>query len=248
MIRATGVTHKYADSEVLSNINLTVEKGECVCVMGSSGGGKTTLLRGISGLMRPTKGTVELFGTDFYAADQRVQDDIRKRIGVVFQAAALFDYLNVRDNVLFGIERQRRMTKADKDELAQERLEVVGLKDAGSKMPGELSGGMRKRVGVARALASNPELLFFDEPTAGLDPVTAYSIDSLIVEVNEKMHTTSIVVTHELASVMRVATRVVFLSEGKILLDDSPANFRRTHLPEISELISKATAMELSGG
>ncbi|MFN8139265.1 MAG: ATP-binding cassette domain-containing protein [Fimbriimonadales bacterium] len=245
MIRVSKLTQRFGVAEVLTDINLNIEKGERVCVMGSSGGGKTTLLRCMSGLLRPTEGSVELFGSEFYSLGQHDQQEIRKKIGVVFQGSALFDYLNVRNNVVFGIQRHRKLSNRECDEIADARLSVVGLKDAASKMPAELSGGMKKRVGLARALASEPELLFYDEPTAGLDPVTAYSIDALIKDVNENLHTTSVVVTHELSSVMRIASRVLFLSEGRIIADDVPEEFSKTKIAEIRELLDRANAKEI---
>ncbi len=246
MIRVRELSHRFGDHQVLSDISLQIEKGELVCVMGASGGGKTTLLRCMSGLLRPDSGSVELFGVDFYRASQSERLEIQKKVGVVFQASALFDYLNVRDNICFGVARQRKLNREQREKVARDKLAVVGLPGIEDQMPDELSGGMKKRVGVARALASEPELLFYDEPTSGLDPITAYSIDALIKQVASDLHTTSIVVTHELASVLRIAARVIFLYEGRIIADGRPQEFVNTKDARIREMIEKAEAETLA--
>lgn len=242
MIRVSCLSHNFGENEVLKGISLEVASREIVCVMGSSGGGKTTLLRCMAGLLRPTSGTVELFGKDFYGASESVQSEIRKQIGVVFQGSALFDYLNVRDNVIFGKVRQQKMSEPEQSALVRERLATVGLRDIETLMPSELSGGMKKRVGLARALASDPQLLFYDEPTSGLDPVSAYAIDALIDSVSKQTGATSVVVTHEVASAMRIGTRIVFLHGGEVIEDCTPAAFQRTSDERIIEVLEKSAS------
>lgn len=245
MIRVRDLTHRFGDKTVLEGISLDVNKGETVAVMGVSGGGKTTLLRCMAALLRPTSGLVELFGKNIYESSDRELEEIRRKVGVVFQGAALFDYLSVTDNILFAVQRHQRLGKQEQRELVTRLLETVGLSETAKLMPNELSGGMRKRVGLARALASEPEILFYDEPTSGLDPVTAYAIDGLIKEVDVNLHATSVVVTHDFRSALRVADRVVFISEGKVLADAPPQEFVRSEAPAIRSLIDAAGAEKI---
>jgi phospholipid/cholesterol/gamma-HCH transport system ATP-binding protein len=245
MIRVRDLTHRFGENTVLKSISLDVEKGETLAVMGGSGGGKTTLLRCMAGLLEPTSGSVEVLGTDFYRSRESERDGLRRHIGVVFQGSALFDYMTVRDNVSFAAVRRARLTPSDVDKLVAERLDTVGLAGTEALYPSQLSGGMKKRVGVARALATDPEILFYDEPTSGLDPVTAYAIDALIREVAAKVGATSIVVTHDLNSVLRVADRVVFLEKGEVIADSEPKEFLGSTDPRIRELITKAEAEQL---
>lgn len=245
MIRVRDLTHRFGDKTVLDGISLNVDEGETVAVMGSSGGGKTTLLRCIAALLKPTSGTVELFGKDVNRCSESELEEIRRKVGVVFQGSALFDYLSVEDNILFAVQRRRKMKRNEQRDLAKSLLETVGLAGTGKLMPSELSGGMRKRVGLARALASEPQILLYDEPTSGLDPVTAYSIDGLIKEVDDKTHATSIVVTHDLKSTLRIADRAIFLADGKVLADAPPRDLVKSREPEIRSLIEAAEAESL---
>lgn len=206
--------------------------------MGSSGGGKTTLLRCIAGLLSPTKGEITVEGIDV-AKDPEA---VRRQLGLVFQKAALFDYLDVRENILFGVRRQRRLTRKEADDLVARKLDLVSLEGSGDLMPAELSGGMAKRVALARALAMEPKVLLYDEPTSGLDPVTAYSIDQLIVQTRERLGMTSIVVSHDVNSVFRTAERIAFLSKGRLVFLGSIDEFRRTRDPAIVDLVEKAEA------
>lgn len=246
MIRVRGLSHRFGDRVVLSEIDVDVSAGETVAIMGSSGGGKTTLLRCMAGLLRPTSGTVELFDVNLYSASSSERAQVRKRLGVVFQGSALFDYLNVHDNVAFGAERHLKLTRKALSEMVAEKLGLVGLEGTERLYPSELSGGMKKRVGLARALAMNPEVVFYDEPTSGLDPVTAYAIDALIREVSEKTNVTSIVVTHDVSAVMRVANRVLFLHDGRIAADLPPERFRNSRDPAIAEIVEKSQAESIA--
>lgn len=241
VVEVKQLSHRFGQTEVLSDINLSVEKGQILAVMGSSGGGKTTLLRCISGLIVPTRGVVTVAGIN--VAEQ--PDEARKKMGMVFQSAALFDYLNVEQNVLFGIRRIKKMPQAERKETARRLLELVGLEGSETLMPAELSGGMKKRVGIARALALSPEVMLYDEPTTGLDPVTTYTIDQLIVRLQRTIGVTSIVVSHDVSSVFRVATQVAFLDGGRLAFLGSPEEFERSRHPSIRELIAKSQAREL---
>lgn len=246
MIRVRGLSHRFGDRVVLAEIDVDVSAGETVAIMGSSGGGKTTLLRCMAGLLRPTSGTVELFDVNLYSASSSERAQVRKRLGVVFQGSALFDYLNVHDNVAFGAERHLKLSRKALSEMVAEKLGLVGLEGTERLYPSELSGGMKKRVGLARALAMNPEVVFYDEPTSGLDPVTAYAIDALIREVSEKTNVTSIVVTHDVSAVMRVANRVLFLHDGRIAADLPPERFRNSKDPAIAEIVEKSQAESIA--
>lgn len=238
MLTVKNLDHSFGENQVLSGINLHVTKGEILAVMGSSGGGKTTLLKCISGLLKPTNGEITVDGVDVIASPE----EARRHMGLVFQYAALFDYLNVADNVLFGVRRMKHLKKKEERELVRDRLEEVGLTGNEDLMPSELSGGMRKRVGLARALAMEPTVLLYDEPTSGLDPVTAYSIDQLIVETRDRRNATSVVVSHDVTSVFRVADRIAFLDNGDLLFDGTPDEFRRAQDGPIGELVNKARA------
>lgn len=245
MIRVSGLTVRFGDRTVIDDISLEIAAGEVVGIMGASGGGKTTLLRCMAGLLKPTEGTVEIMGVDINRCSERERDDVMLKLGVLFQGAALFDYLNVFENVAFGVSRHGRLSKAELKQLVEDRLRRVGLQETEKLMPSELSGGMKKRVGLARALATAPQILLYDEPTSGLDPITAYSIDSLILELSRSSASASVVISHDLYSAARVCNRVAFIYEGKIIADASPKEFFETRDPRIRELIDKAEAKRI---
>lgn len=239
MIEVRGVTKRFGEKTVLHGIDLSVEKGHIVAIMGSSGGGKTTLLKCIAGLHSFDEGSIIVAGIDV----AKQPEEARLQMGLVFQSAALFDYLSVADNILFGVRRRRRVPKADGEKLVAEALEKVGLKDVGNLMPSELSGGMRKRVGIARALALEPAVLLYDEPTTGLDPITAYTIDAEIVELRDTLGVTSLVVSHDVSSVFRVADRIAFLEGGHLTYDGDPQGFEKSDRDAIRELVDKSRAI-----
>lgn len=244
MVKVQAISHSFGSQTVLKDINLQVNEGEILAIMGSSGGGKTTLLKCIAGLIKPTKG-------DILVDDLSVvthPDQVHGKIGMVFQYAALFDFLNVRDNLLFGVKRHKKLSAQQKTDLVTGLLNDLGLPGVEERMPSELSGGMRKRVGLARALALEPKVLLYDEPTSGLDPVTAYSIDGLIVETRDRLGTTSIVVSHDVSSVFRVADRIVFLHKGEILFNGSSDEFRKASSGPIKELVEAAKAETIKAG
>lgn len=238
MLKIEHVSHWFDDHKVLDDVCLEVSAGKILAIMGSSGGGKTTLLRCISGLLTPTEGDILVDGISI----RKDPEAVRKELGLVFQSAALFDYMSVGDNVGFGVSRQRPRRKEPVAEIVGEVLERVGLSGSEKLMPSELSGGMKKRVGLARALAMEPKVLLYDEPTSGLDPVTAYSIDQLIVETRNELQMTSVVVTHDLSSVFRVADKIAFLEKGSIAFFGTPSEFRKTRRQSIDELVEKARA------
>lgn len=236
MVDIKGLSHWYGKRQVLHDVSLNVADAEILVVMGSSGGGKTTLLKCVSGLVPILHGDVRINGVSMKSEPEAA----RSHLGMVFQYAALFDYLNVQENVLFGVRRQRRLGVKEAQQIVDEQLAAVGLSGAATLMPNELSGGMRKRVGLARALAMQPSLLLYDEPTSGLDPVTAYAIDQLIVETRDRTGATSIVVSHDVSSVLRVADRIAFLAEGRLLFLGTPDEFKASKNPVIDDLVRKA--------
>lgn len=238
MISVRNLSHSFGKKPVLKDVTLEVAAGEIVAIMGSSGGGKTTLLRCIAGLLRPTTGDVEVDGADV----RRDPEGARRRLGMVFQSGAPFDYLNVRDNVLFGVRRHLNLSKTEENDLLQKNLETVGMQDAEKLMPSELSGGMRKRLGIARALALAPSVMLYDEPTTGLDPITTYTIDSLIVRLRKELGVTTLVVSHDVSSVFRVADRIAFLDGGELTFIGTPKEFQASKEPSIAEMVGKAQA------
>lgn len=232
------MNQSFGAKQVLSDIDLEVASGEIVAIMGSSGGGKTTLLRCIAGLLRPQSGSIEVDGVS--VLDQ--PEVARRHMGMVFQSGAPFDYLNVGDNVLFGARRHLKLSRKDEADLLVKELETVGLQGTESLMPSELSGGMRKRLGIARALAISPAVMLYDEPTTGLDPITTYTIDSLIVRLRKEIGITSLLVSHDVSSVFRVADRIAFLADGKLTFVGTPGEFQSSRDAAIEEMVSKAQA------
>jgi phospholipid/cholesterol/gamma-HCH transport system ATP-binding protein len=235
MISVRNLSHSFGEKQVLRDINLEVDAGEILALMGSSGGGKTTLLRCISGLITPTKGEVLVDDVDV----RKNPEEARRHMGMVFQSAALFDYMTVEENVVFGLKRGDKRRK-DFKERAYKALERVGLQDAGALMPAELSGGMRKRVGIARAIALEPHVILYDEPTTGLDPITTYTIDALIRELRQAMGVTSVVVSHDVTSVVRTSDRVAFLENGELTFIGTPKEFESADNAAIQELLDKS--------
>lgn len=242
MIHVEELSHRFDTKWVLKDINFEIEAGEVAVIMGSSGGGKTTLLKCISGLLKPTKGDVMIDGVSVV----REPEVARTKMGLVFQYAALFDSLSVEDNILFGRRRRPGVSKKGEKEILEGLLEQVGLEGVEAQLPDELSGGMRKRVGLARALAMEPQVLLYDEPTSGLDPVTAYAIDRLIVDTRDRLGLTSLVVSHDVSSIFRVADRIIFLHQGEIMFNGAPDEFKHVKEGPIWELIGKARSESLS--
>jgi phospholipid/cholesterol/gamma-HCH transport system ATP-binding protein len=239
MVDVRGLSRSFGENRVLSGIDLQIAEGEILAIMGASGGGKTTLLRCISGLLPPSEGTVMVDGV----SSVDFPEDARGRMGLVFQSAALFDFMNVRENLEFGIKRRlRTLSKDERATRVVETLALVGLEDTGHLMPSELSGGMRKRIGLARALAIQPKVMLYDEPTTGLDPITTYTIDELILDVRGRLGMTSLLVSHDVASVCRTADRVAFLEGGELTFVGSPQEFQDSDRPAIRELLEKSRA------
>ncbi len=223
--------------EVLKGISLRVRPGEILCVMGMSGCGKTTLLQCIGGLTRPTSGEVWIGDSQIVGMTEDELNRVRERMGMVFQYAALFDSLSVYENVAFGLRRRRKLTEAAIKQAVAEKLSLVGLPDTEALFPSQLSGGMAKRVGLARAIAMTPEILLYDEPTSGLDPVVASVIDELIMEMRDKLGVTSIVVSHNLPSIFRIADKIAMLHEGRVLVFGTPDEVKASPDPIVQQFI-----------
>jgi len=227
--------------EILTGVNLNVPARERLVVLGQSGSGKSTLLRLILGILKPTAGDVEFNGLNVVRMKRRRLNRMRQKIGMVYQYSALISSLSVRDNLALPLEELTRKSRAEIDQIVDEKLKLVGMADVRDKMPSELSGGMRKRIGLARGIIMDPQLILYDEPTAGLDPVISSVIDELIIELSEKIGATSIIVTHEMGSAFKVATRIAMLFHGKIIADDTPDNIRNSEDPVVAQFISGAT-------
>lgn len=237
MITVRQLVYRVERKTILHDVNLNIRQGETTCIMGVSGSGKTTLLRVMSGLARPTSGQVIIDQTDISKLDEDELNRVRHRFGVVFQYGALFDSLTVYENVAFSLLRNTKLSKKEIDDIVAERLASVGLPDTENLMPAQLSGGMRKRVGLARATAMNPDILFYDEPTSGLDPVMTTVIDDLITGMRDKLGVTSIVVSHDLKSIFRISDRIAMLHEGTIIAFGTPDEIRNSRDPRVKQFI-----------
>ena len=231
----------FDEKEILSGVNLRVAEKARLVVLGQSGSGKSTILRLLLGILRPTGGSVFFKGRDVTKMSRRRLDRIRQKIGMVYQYSALISSLSVRDNLALPLEELTRQTRAEIDRAVDEKLALVGMSDVRDKMPSELSGGMRKRVGLARGIIMDPELILYDEPSAGLDPVISSVIDELIVSLSEKIGATSIIVTHEMESAFRIATRMAMLYRGVVIAEDTPGGFQKSSDPVVAQFISGKT-------
>ena len=249
------VSVAFGPHRVLANVSLAIPKGQTVAIVGESGCGKTVLLKVMIGLIKPAAGRVRLDGKTLAELSDHDLTVQRLRFGFLFQGAALFDSLTVYDNVAFGLREQRRLSEADIDAVVRGRLQEVGLPEGiERKKPAELSGGMKKRVGLARALAINPEVMLYDEPTTGLDPIMSDVINELIVQTRHKHPMTSVVVTHDLKTVNKAADRVVMLyplsrlqaGEGQILFDGPTAAFRNAADPRVRQFVAGEARERLS--
>ena len=227
MIELKQVDKSFGDKQVLKNVSLRVEDGETMALIGGSGSGKSTMLRLMIGLDRPTAGEIWIDGTEITQLSEEELDEVRLSMGMVFQYSALFDSMTVRDNVAFGLREHTDYDEEEIQEIVREKLSLVGLPGSEDMMPGELSGGMKKRVGLARALAFGPSIIFYDEPDSGLDPVMTRKIDDLIIETQKKLGVTSIVVTHDMESACLVANRIAMLYQGEIIALEKTEDFRR---------------------
>jgi phospholipid/cholesterol/gamma-HCH transport system ATP-binding protein len=238
LVEMRGVKLKFADKVILDGVDFSVQKEEILVIMGLSGGGKSTLLSLLMGLLKPSAGSILFKEEDLTKIPRPKLHEARTHIGMVYQNAALVSSMTVRENIELPLKELSDKNDKEIDSIVDQKLELVELKDAKDKLPSELSGGMQKRVGLARALALEPELVLFDEPTAGLDPINGKHIDDLIIQLRDKQKVTAIVVTHQMESAFAVATRMAFLHEGKIILEGTPKEFRQTDNPIVSKFLS----------
>jgi phospholipid/cholesterol/gamma-HCH transport system ATP-binding protein len=238
MIQVVDVHRAFGKQQVLRGINLRVKQGEILVIIGRSGSGKTVMLRLLIGLVRPDRGQVLIENTDIARLSGRRLDRVRERFGMLFQGGALFDSLSVFDNVAFPLREKTTLAEADIEAQVQKMLESVGLGDMGYKFPAELSGGMKKRTALARALITNPSIVLFDEPTTGLDPILVHAIHQLVKDTHGIFGYTAVIVSHEIPEVFEIATRVAVIHEGQIIAEDTPEMIRQSQDPFIQQFIS----------
>ncbi len=248
MIEIINLTKSFNRKPVLRKLNLTIEKGETLVVIGRSGCGKSVLLKHIIGLMRPENGQILVDGEDVTRAKGREMERIRFKFGMLFQGAALFDSLSIGENVGFSLTEHTTLDEESIAARVREALQTVGLKGIEEMKPSELSGGMRKRVGLARAIIRNPQIMLYDEPTTGVDPIMGDAINDLILELHDKLKVTSVVVTHDMTSAYKIATRIAMLYEGKIIEIGAPDQIRNSRNPIVRQFITGAAVGPITEG
>ena len=237
MIRLENISKSFNDKLVLNNVSGLFEKGKPNLIIGASGTGKSVLLKCIVGLVKPDNGTVYFDNRDFTNGDDDIKTEIRREIGMLFQGGALFDSKDVEGNVMFPLDIRTHMKRAEKLERVNFCLKRVGLENANKKMPSELSGGMKKRVGIARAIVNNPNYLFCDEPNSGLDPQTSILIDELIQDISEEFNITTIVVTHDMNSVMGIGEKIMFIYKGQNLWEGTNHDITHSGVKELDDFV-----------
>lgn len=236
-VRLENISKSFGTKHVLRGVNLDIMRGEIIYIIGKSGSGKSVTLKNITGLLRPDAGRVIIDGLDVHSLDDNQLNALRRKMGVLFQMAALFDSMSVFENVAFAPRRFTKMTEAEIHRLVLEKLELVGLRGVEHLNPSALSGGMQKRVGLARAIALDPEIVLYDEPTTGVDPILGAAVDDLIKSLNAKIGVTSIVISHDIASVFRTAQRVAMLYDGVFRLIGTPDDFKKSDDPVIRQFV-----------
>jgi phospholipid/cholesterol/gamma-HCH transport system ATP-binding protein len=241
IVELRDVRLQFEEKKVLEGVSLVVGPLDRLVIMGQSGSGKSTILRLILGILRPTAGSIFFKQFEISRLSERKLQQMRTRIGMVYQYSALLSSRNVRDNVALPLEELSDKNREEIDRVVDEKLSLVGMVDAKYQMPSELSGGMRKRVSLARALVMDPELILFDEPSAGLDPVISSVIDELIMSLTEKSKVTSVIVTHEMDSAFRVATKMAMLYQGKIIEAGEPEQLKQSENPVVAQFLSGST-------
>jgi len=241
------LTYEVGGQRILEDISFQVRHGEILSVLGMSGSGKSTLLRNIIGLAQPTHGDVRIYGRSIVGLGERALNEVRLRMGMVFQNAALFDSMTVAENVAFGLRRRKKLKLEALAEKVSEKLELVGLAGTEKLMPAELSGGMRKRVGIARALALEPDIMLYDEPSSGLDPVMADVIDDVIRQLRDRLQVTSVLVSHHVANVLRLADRVLLLYDKRVAASGTPEEFRDSEDPLVRQFVEGRAQGPMTG-
>ncbi|HOF06076.1 MAG TPA: ABC transporter ATP-binding protein [Syntrophales bacterium] len=238
MIELIDLHKSFGKNQVLAGLNLTIEDGMTTVIIGRSGGGKSVLLKHIIGLMKPDRGRVLVDGVDITRLNDRELNEIRKKFGMLFQEAALFDSMTVGENVAFPLREHARLKETEIRGIVTDRLRAVGLPGVEEKMPAELSGGMRKRVGLARAIALHPRIVLFDEPTTGLDPVMTEAVNQLIVATQKNFQLTCVVISHDLQSIFRIGHKIAMLYEGVIIAHGTPEEIQASRDPVIRQFLA----------
>ena len=236
-IRVVNLHKSFKENHVLRGVHLEVRQGESMVVLGGSGSGKTVLIKCIIGLIRPEEGEIYVDGLEITSLNEQKMNEVRKKFGMLFQGGALFDSLKIWENVGFGLRQQTRLNEEEIKKIASEKLRLVGLRDIEDLMPAELSGGMKKRVSLARAIAMEPEILLYDEPTTGIDPIMADAINGLTVQMREKLNVTSIAITHDIKSAYKIADRIAMLFQGKIIEVGTPEEIKNSPNPIVQQFI-----------
>jgi len=237
VIEVSRLVRKFGDRAVIDDVSFNIQRGETLVIMGGSGCGKSTLLRHIIGVMKPTSGSVKIFGEEITTMNERELSGVRRRFGMLFQSGALLASLTVGENVALPLLQHTDMSPEEVEEIVRQKLQMVGLNGFEGLKPSEISGGMKKRVGLARALALDPELLFSDEPTSGLDPIMTAVVDQLTVKLTHANHMTAVVVTHDMTSAFRIASRMIMLGHGQIVAHGTPDEIRNDPHPEVQQFI-----------
>jgi len=236
-IRIRDLHKSFGAKQVLDGVNIDVAPAESLVIIGGSGTGKSVLLKHVIGLLKPDSGTIEVDGTAVETLGNREITEFRRKFGMAFQEGALFDSMTVWQNVAFPLQRLTKKSRREIHDRVEECLEMVRLEGVSDKMPAQLSGGMRRRVGFARAIAHSPEILLFDEPTTGLDPITTALVDEVIVDLNDRLKTTTVTITHDLESAWRIGDRIAMIHRGKIIAEAPPEEFRRLDDPRVQQFI-----------
>lgn len=248
MIDIINVCKSFNGHKVLDNLSLRINTGDTTVIIGRSGCGKSVLLKHIIGLLKPDSGHILIDGKDVAKMNEKELNDLRLKFGMLFQGAALFDSMNIYDNVSFGLHEHTSTPAAEMKKRVAECLQLVGLKDIEEKKPAELSGGMRKRVGLARAICMKPRILLYDEPTTGVDPIMGDAVNDLIVELHNKLKVTSIAVTHDMASAYKIADKIAMLYNGSIRAEGTPDEIKNTKDPIVRQFITGASKGPITEG
>ncbi len=237
MIEVRGLHKWFGEHHVLRGIDLVVPSGSTLVILGGSGSGKTVCMKHLIGLLKPDKGQVIVDGEDLVPLGAEELARVRRKFGMVFQAAALFDSMTVYENVSFPLKEHTKMSEEQMRQIVKDKLAIVGLKNVEDKFPADLSGGMRKRVGLARAIVLDPKIVLYDEPTTGLDPITTDYVDEMILDAKRQLNVTSVVISHDIASAFKVADKIAFLYQGLIVDQGPPARMRGSQHPAVKHFL-----------